>query len=235
MSNQREQIGGNNPPRHEAFMMALEEVRVEAGNFLNGEPIENEGQASAVGVIMASARDIKRDADKARKEDKQPHLDAGKAVDASYKPVITKADDIIKAAQQPLAAYLAKKERGQELAAQKACEEAERKAKEALEAERASAGSVEAVEAARAKQKEAEQAQKAANRAEKAKPNIGGTTRAIGLRSRQVAIVEDYRELLLHVAKTDKPALDTFLDEYARKALSSKLPGVRIETQRSAA
>lgn len=228
-------VGHNNPPRHEAFAMALDEVRLEAGNFLDGGPVETQEQADAVGVILGQARDIKRDADKARKEDKQPHLDAGRKVDADYKAVLQQADDIIRAAQQPLAAYLAKIEREQELSAKKAREEAERKAQEALEAERASAGNVEAVETARAKQSEAEKAQKAATRAERARPNVAGSSRAIGLRTRQIAVVEDYRELLLYVAKTDKPALDAFLEDYARKALPSKLPGVRIETERSAA
>jgi hypothetical protein len=48
-------------------------------------------------------------------------------------------------------------------------------------------------------------------------------------------VVTDYRALLLHIAGVDKPALDAFLDEYARKALPSQLPGVRIDTERSVA
>ncbi len=229
------EIGHNQPPRQEAFMMALEEVRVEAGNFLDGEPIENQGQADAVGMIMASARDIKRDADKARKEDKQPHLEAGKAVDAAYKPVIVKADDILKAAQQPLSVWLAKIEREQELERQKAREEAQRKEQEAIEGQRKAQGDIEAVEAARAKQKEAEAAQKLVRKAEKAKPNVAGSARSIGLRTHTVAVVENYRDLLLWVAEHDKPALDGFLDAYAAKSAPQKLPGVRLETTRSAA
>lgn len=229
------EIGHNQPPRQEAFMMALEEVRVEAGNFLDGEPIENQEQADAVGFIMTSARDIKRDADKARQEDKKPHLEAGKAVDASYKPVLAKADDIMKAAQKPLAAWLAKIEREQELERQKAREEAQRKEQEAIEAQRKAQGDIEAVEAARAKQKEAEAAQKAARKADKAKANVAGTGRSIGLRSKTVAVVENHRELLLWIAAHDKPSLDAFLEDYATKSVPQKLPGVRLETERSAA
>jgi hypothetical protein len=229
------QIGHNNPPRHEAFAMALEDVRLEAGNFLDGAPVETQDQADAIGVIMASARDIKRDADAARKEDKQPHLDAGRKVDADYKPVLQTADDIIKAAQAPLAVFLAKEQRAKELAAQKEREEAERMAAEALKAERAAVGDVEAIEAARAKQEEADKAQKTASRVAKAPVKVAGSGRSISLRTKQVAVVQDYRELLLYVAKNDKPALDAFLDEYARKALPSKLPGVEIVTERSVA
>lgn len=227
--------GHNNPPRHESFAMALDDVRLEAGNYLDGEPIETQEQADAVGVIMGTARDIKRDADKARKEDKEPHLKAGREVDASYKPVLQKADDIVRAAQSALAPFLAAKQRKQELAAQKARVEAERKASEARKAEQAASASIDDVEAARAKQKEADKALKAASKAEKAKPLVAGSGRSIGLRSRQIAVVESHRELLLWIASNDKPALDVFLEDYASKALPSKLPGVRIDTERSAA
>lgn len=227
--------GHNNPPRYEAFAMALEDVRLEAGNYLDGATVETQEQADAIGVIMGQARDIKRDADKARTEDKKPHLDAGRKVDDNYKAVLQTADDIVKAAQGPLSVFLTEQARVQEELRVKAKREADRAAQEAIAAERAAAGNIEALEAAREKQLAADDAQKASVIADKAKPRVAGSGRAISLRTRQVAVVTNYRALLLHIAGTDKPALDAFLDEYARKALPSQLPGVRIDTERSVA
>lgn len=223
-------IGGNNPPRHEAFAMSLEDVRVEAGNFLDGAPVETQEQADAVGKILGEARRIKSDADKARKEDKKPHSDAAKAVDDDYRPVIQMAQDIIDAANVPLSAWLKAEQDRIEREAQEAAQKAEQARQKALEEERAAAGNIDRIEAARAADKAASAIEAEAKRAAKAKPQVTGATRAIGLKSRQQAKVVDYKALLLHVAKTDKPILDAFLDDYASRSLPAKLPGVEIET-----
>lgn len=229
------EIGHNNPPRHEAFAMALDEVRLEAGNFLDGAPIENQGQADKIGVIVSTAKRIKKDADAARKEDKEPHLEAGRKVDADYKPVLDTADDIIKAAQKPLTDYLNKLAAEQREAEAKAREEAARKAQEAIEASRAAEGSVEAVERARELEKEADKAAKEAAKAGKAKAHVAGMDRAIGLRTYQIAEVTDYAALLKFIKQTNPDALKEWLDEYARKALPSQLPGVTVRSERRVA
>jgi hypothetical protein len=144
------------PPRYEAFAMALEDVRLEAGNFLDGAAIENQEQANAIGLIVSKAKQIKRDADAARKEDKEPHLEAGRQVDASYKPVLETCDSIVTAAQRPLTVYLERLAAEQREAERIAREEAARKAQEAVEASRAAAGSIEGVERARALEKDAD-------------------------------------------------------------------------------
>jgi hypothetical protein len=222
------------PPRHIAFEMALEDVHLEAGNFLDGEPIATQEQADAIGSIIAKAKAIKRDADAARKQDKEPHLEAGRAVDANYKPVETKADAVIRAAQAPLTDWLRKLEDEQQEAALKAREEAARLAQEAIAAQRTSSGNLAAIEVADALQRDADAAAKIAAKASKQSAHVAGDGRAIGLRTYRVVTVTDYRTLLNWLAANDKPALRDFMDEYARKATGG-LPGVSIEQERRVA
>lgn len=217
------EIGHNMPPRHEAFAMALEDVRLEAGNFLDGAPVETQEQADAIGKIISAAKKIKKDADLARKEDKEPHLEAGRAVDTNYKPVLDTCDTIVTAAQKPLTVYLNKLAAEQAEVERKAREEADRKAQEAIAAQRACEGNVEAIERAKTLQREADEAEKAAKRAGKAKAHVTGVDRAVGLRTYDVVTVTDARAALLWIAKNDKTALDAFVADYARRFGSARM------------
>lgn len=227
--------GHNNPPAFDAFSMALDEAYDTAKDFLDGAPIETQGQADAVGKIVSEVKRIKKDADEARKAEKEPHLEAGRAVDAKWKPLAERADTIIKAAQQPLTAYLSKLAEEQRAAENKAREEAAKKAQEAIEATRAAQGSVEAIEHAKELEREADKAAREAAKAGKVKAHVAGMDRAIGLRTYQVAEVTDRRALLEYVMKNDADALTAWLEEYARKALPLQLPGVTIRTERRVA
>lgn len=232
-------IGANNPPAFDAYSMALEDAYATAKDYLDGTPIENQGQADSVGRIVAEVKKIKRDADAARADEKAPHLQAGRAVDAKWKPLEDRADTIIKAAQAPLTAFLSKLAAEQAEVERLARIEADRKAQEALSAARNIAGSetvgIEAIEHAKALQDEADALAKAAGRAGKAKAHVTGMDRAIGLRTYKVATVTDYAALLRHVREHDPEPLKAWLDEYARKALPMQLPGVEVTTERRVA
>jgi hypothetical protein len=225
----------NNPPAFDAFTMALDDAYDTAKDFLDGVAIENQGQADAVGRIVAEVKRIKRDADEARKEEKRPHDEAAKAVQTKWAPLLDRADTIIRAAQKPLTAYLNALAEEQRQAELKAREEAAQKAQEAIQAQREAEGSVEAVERAKALQKEADAAAKDAGRAGKAKAHVAGVDRAIGLRTYKVATVTDHRALLEHVMRHDPDPLKAWLEEYARKALPMQLPGVTVTTERKVA
>lgn len=229
-------IGHNNPPSAlAAFEAALSDARDTAADFLDGAAIETQGQADAVGKIVGEVKELRRDAEKARKSEKEPYLEAGRQVDAAWKPLLERADTIIKAAQAPLTAYLQAQEAEKRERERLAQEEAERKAQEALEAERA-AKSVADLEEAQAKQKEADAAAKDAKRASKDKAQVSGTSRAIGLRTYKVVTVTDHKAALLWIAKRDKPALDHFIEEYARKhAATRPMDGVVVRDEKRAA
>jgi hypothetical protein len=231
-------IGHNNPPAFDAYSMALDDAFATAKDFLDGSPIETQGQADAVGRIVGEVKRIKKDADLARKEEKRPHDEAAAAVQAKWSPLIDRADTIVKAAQAPLTAYLNKLADEQREAERIAREEAARKAQEAIAAQRASAGSVDAVDAAKALQKEADAAHKAAKRAGREKAHVAGMDRAIGLRTYWRHEITDRRELLKWIMNNDVPALEAFTDEYARTAVAGGvrwLPGVTITEEKRVA
>lgn len=228
-------IGGNNPPAFDGFSLALDDAYDTAKDFLDGKPIENQGQADAIGRIMGEVRKLKKDADEARKEEKRPHDEAGAAVQTKWRPLLDRADTILTAAQRPLTVFLEKLQAEQREAETKAREEAAQKAAEAVEASRAAEGSVEAIEHARALEKEADKAAKDAAKLGKTKAHVAGMGRAIGLRSHQVATVTCARDLLNHIARHDPEPLKAWLGDYAQKALPSQLPGVTIETERKVA
>lgn len=228
-------LGHNMPPAIDAFSMALDDAYATAKDFLDGQPVETQGQADAIGRIVGEVKRIKKDADEARKAEKEPHLEAGRAVDAKWKPLAERADTILTAAQKPLTAYLHKLAEEQREAAIKGREEAAAKAQEAIAASRAAEGSIEAVERVRELEKAADKAAKEAARAGKAKAHVTGMDRAIGLRTYKVATVTNHRMLLNWIAANDAPALRTFLEEYARKALPAQLPGTEVTTEQKVA
>ena len=59
--------GHNRAPACESFAMAINDLFAEAKNFLDGQPIENQQQADALGKILAMMKDLVRDAEKTRK------------------------------------------------------------------------------------------------------------------------------------------------------------------------
>lgn len=234
----RHGIGGNQPPEHERLLMELEDVHLEAQNFLDGEEIETDGQADAVAAFVKKARALKKEAEEARKAEKEPHLEAGRAVDAKFKPITTRADVIVKAANAPLARYLERLEQRRREEAEQARRDAELAQREA-EAKRRAAeekGNLDELEAAEAAQDEADELFKDAKKAEKQKANIGGGdgSRAIGLRTKTEVEVVDNRALLNHIIKTNPEPLREWLREYAKRALPTHLAGCEYTQKRVA-
>jgi hypothetical protein len=228
-------IGHNNPPAIDAFGMALDDAYATAKDFLDGSPIETQGQADAIGRIVSEVKKIRKDADAARAEEKRPHDEAAKAVQAKWKPLLDRADTIVTAAQRPLTTYLAKLAAQQAEAERLARVEAERAAQAAIEAQRQADG-VEAIEQAKRLQDEADKAAKAANKAGKAKAHVAGVDRAVGLRSHRVATVTDHRAALLWIAKNDAAAVNAFVEDYARRnAPTRPMDGVEVTTERRVA
>ena len=170
----------SNTPPDIAFSTAIDDLYEEAGNWLDGEPLANQQQADAVGLIMTRLRSIRKDADAARKVEKKPHDDAAKAVQDKWLPILTKAERAIEAAQRPLTDWLARQE-AERLAQEEAARaEANRLAQEAAAMARTTLADAEAHDAAVDAAKAAE---KAVGRIAKGKTQIAGDTRAIVLRT----------------------------------------------------
>lgn len=220
-----------------AFSMAVDDLYAEAANFVDGAPVETQGQADALATIITSAKQIRKDADAARVEEKRPHDDAAKAVQEKWKPVLTKVDDVIAAVQKPLTAWLQAQEAERQRIAQEAQAEADRLAEEAIAAARTS-GSLESLSATRELQDAAFDAAKVAKRAGKAKSHVQGGGRAIGLRTYWEAEMTDSASALRWARETHPDELKEFLRELAGKAVNAgarEIPGFTITNQRKVA
>jgi hypothetical protein len=115
------------------FAEEIEDLLLEARNYLDGEPIANEDQASAVSSLLNRLRRVANDADDARKDEKRPHDEAAKAVQGKWKPILDKADLAATAAKQALAPWLQQVEAKQREEAEAARREADRLAAIAAE------------------------------------------------------------------------------------------------------
>lgn len=236
-------IGHNNPPEPTPLEVARETISlldIEAANWFDGTPIENQAQADDVARLLDAARKAKTQFDNERKAEKKPHDEAAKAVDSKWKPVIADAERIVevaKAAQTPWLIKLDEAKRKLEEDTRKAAEEAAAEARRLAEQADGSLAAAKARDAAIEDAKQAEWvAQQAAN--EKASAKGAGMARAVSLRTTWRADVKDRRALLNHIAKTHPEDLSAFLDEWAARAVrggSRELPGVEVWQERVAA
>lgn len=234
-------IGGNNPPEptpHDAFTAHIEDLFTEASNFLDGEPIASEGQANAVSALLDQIRKAGKDADACRAAEKKPHDDAGKAVQAKWKPLLDKADLAVNAAKKALAPWLMKVEEENRAKAEAARKEAEAKAQAARDALAAADTSNLAAQAeAEALVKEAAKAEKVATKAEGAKAHATGGARAVGLRSYFYPELLDPALALAHYRATQPGALRGFLVELAKTDVlngTRTIPGFEVIEERVA-
>jgi hypothetical protein len=236
-------IGHNNPPEPTPIEEARETISLldlEASNWFDGAPIENQAQADAVAKLLDDARKAEKRFDGERKAEKKPHDDAAKAVDAKWKPILAdfgRIVEVAKAAQTPWLIKLDDEKRAREDAARK---EADEKAAAALKLAQEADGSLAAAKARDAAIEDAKRAEQAAVRAanDKAAAKGAGMARSVSLRTTWRSDVQDRRAILNHIAKTAPDDLTAFVEEWAAKAVRAgarELPGVRIYEERAAA
>lgn len=220
-----------------AFSMAADDLYAEAANFIDGAPVETQGQADALAKIITDAKQIRKDADAARVEEKRPHDDAAKAVQEKWRPVLTKVEDVIAAVQKPLTGWLQAQEIERQRIAYEAQVEADRLTAEAIAAAKTSS-SLEDLTATRELQDAAVKAGKIAKQAGKAKAHVQGGGRAIGLRTYWEASLTDSAAALRWARETHPDDLKEFLRELAGKAVNAgarEIPGFTITNQRKVA
>lgn len=228
-----------NTPAEPAVLFAeeVDDLLLEARNFLDGEPITNEQQAEAVSSLLNRLRRVSKDADEARKAEKKPHDDAAKAVQAKWTPIIGKAELAASTAKRALAPYLKAIEDQQRAEAEAAKQEAMRLSQVALEAHKEAGGSLEAIEDAERLLKAAKGAATHAVRAEKAKPQVKGGERATGLRSVWSPTLTDSCAALKHYRERNPEGLKAWLLEEAQKDVRCgirEIPGFTITEERKA-
>lgn len=155
--------GHNCPPAEVAFSMEVDDLFTLLSDTLAGGEVDTDAKEAAIDALMDDFRKAAKEADKLRAAEKKPHDDAGKAVQAKWKPIIDKADRGATACKDALTPYRIARQRAKDEADRKAREEAEAKQRAAQEALRAS----DDLEARFAAERALDQAQKltmAANR-----------------------------------------------------------------------
>ncbi len=213
------QIGANKPPEptaFEAFHIHIGDLFDEAKNFLDGAGVNSDAEAEAVSKLLDLIRTAGKDADKARAEEKKPHDDAGKAVQAKWKPLLERAELAVDTCKRVLTPWLQKKAAEQAAAAEVARREAEARAQAAAEAMRqADVTDLTAREHAESLVKDARRADAAAARAESARPQATGGARATTLRTTYRAVMTDPREALKHYLSVQPDAIKACLQQLA--------------------
>lgn len=227
----------NAPAPDILFKEEVDDLLLEARNYLDGEPIANEEQAQAVSSLLNRLRRVAKDADEARKAEKKPHDESAKAVQAKWTPIISKAELAQTTAKQALAPWLCKVEEDQRRAAEVAHQEAERLAAAAREAHANSVGDLEAAETAERVLKAAAAAERDARKADKARPLATGGERAIGLVDVFTPVLTDPTAALRHYKEHQPDALKEWLLEQAKtdiRAGKRAIPGFTINHERQA-
>lgn len=188
----------------------ISELYDEAREWLDGDPITTQGQSEGVATLMDMLRKAKAAAEKDRKAEKQPHLDAGKAVDAKYKTITEKADLATTACKDALKPYLQERERQRLEDERRDREEAERLRKEA----EAAAKSLDDMADAKDKLAQAVEIEKDANRTARKRENAKSQTgKAAHLRTVYRVNLSDLKAAASHYWGT----------EYGRQAISDAL------------
>lgn len=230
--NERISMGGNNPPVIDSFKAHVDDLREEAGAWLEGKAVESAAEAEGLNTLLDLARKTAKDADTARADEKKPHLDAGKAVDAKWKPVIEAAERIANCCKVALTPWNIAEQKRKEAAAALARAEAEAEAEARRQvAAEAETGSIEAREQA----DQIEVSAKAADRvAKKAEKEAAGTSR---LRTSYRPEVTDLSAAIKHYWAADKEAFSGLVLELADRDVRAgkrSIPGITIHTEQKA-
>jgi hypothetical protein len=131
----RHAIGGNNPPVKELLgtayadlLVAVDEAVASAGRA--PDTISDDATLGKFGDLIRHLTKLGKDADKARKDEKEPFLTAGRDVDGFFNPLVGALDDAKRKLSKPHTAYLAAKE-AEERAKREAAEKSAREEEEA--------------------------------------------------------------------------------------------------------
>lgn len=200
----------------------INDTAEQAIGWLEKTPIGSKVECDMAANWRAKLLELRKRAESEHKAEKQPHLDAGRAVDAKYKPLIDIAADAADSLRNALTRYMAAEEaklRAAEAAQRKAAEEAARKAREA-----AAAKGVPEPEDVPLPSPEPVRVQAGGQRGRK-----------VGLREITRYVVTDFDAALAHVK--DHPDVRAAVEKAAAAMAKAgaKVPGVEARTEKVAA
>lgn len=216
----RHGIGGNAPPASEAFALEVEELFALISGSTSA-PVTTDEQEQALDDLLDQVRRARKDGDAIRADEKRPHDEAAKAIQAKWKPLLDRCDAGAEAIKAALTPYRTAKQKAKDVAATKARDEAAAKLVEAQAALKAS-DDLESRFAAEEALKQAGKLAKVADRIDR---------EATGLRTFWEAEITDRRACLKHYITHQPEAFEALLQGMADKdARGSRapVPGVKF-------
>lgn len=222
---------GHNLPDdpHEALRLEFEAESELAARFL-ARPITTQDEADQAAVWSKKIAAIAKKATDLHKVEKQPSLDAGRAVDDKWRPLKEEPDALSKRLKRHLDVFLQEQARKERERQEQAIKEELRLRREAEEAARNSPGEAERL------QREAEAVKAKAKEAEARNSSAGRTGAKVALRTFVSARVTDYEAAALALLKMNHADLKETIDQLANRAVRAgvELAGVeRVEEQRA--
>lgn len=197
-----------------------------AEEFMKAE-VTTQAQADKVAIWAKRLTAIKSKAEGLHKVEKQPHLDAGRAVDNKWRELKEEPDDLSKRLKNHIKPFLQAQIRAEEERQRKAREEADRlrRAAEATareEQQRAEEGNPDGSllkEAERLR----EQAAAAEAEAEARKVNAGRTGARVSMRVVKVGVVTDYAKAAAALVAMKHKDLLAEIDRLAQRAATASM------------
>lgn len=227
-------IGHNQPPEpidpFAALATHIEDLIELAEGALHGNAIETPEQAEQIEALKVDIKKAAKDADAARAAEKKPHDEAGKAVQAKWKPLLDRADIAAKTAAAALTPWLQKVQAEKEAEQQRLRDEAAKLEAEAQAKMKASAPTDLSA------RMEAEEALKLARKATAGANRIDRS--ATGLRTYWTGTVTDPGAFLAWLKTHRAHELKAWLAEQAQKEVSAgqrQMAGVLIQDERRVA
>ncbi|MCR8492793.1 hypothetical protein [Brucella anthropi] len=227
-------IGHNLPDDpHEALKLEFQAEKELADTFLK-TPITTQEQADKAAVWSKKLAGIAKKATDLHKVEKQPSLDAGRAVDDKWRDLKEEPADLSKKLKRHMDAFLIEQQRLENERRRKEQEEADRLRREAEERARAAEQGNDETALAEAEQLKAEASERE-KAAQATNAHAGRTGAKVSLRTFVSARIVDYDKAL--VALKDHPEMKALVEQLANRAVRAgvEVAGVeRFEEKRAA-
>lgn len=191
--------------------------------------VTTQAQADKVAIWAKRLTAIKTKAEGLHKVEKQPHLDAGRAVDDKWRELKTEPDELAKQLKAHIKLFLQEQIRAEDERQRKAREEAERfRAAAEEKARRAAAdtGNTDDEKAATLAEAEimARRAAEAEAASEARKVNAGRTGARVSMRVEKIGVVNDYPKAATALVAMKHKDIISVIDQLAQRAAKAGMP-----------
>lgn len=216
----------NNPPADaDHYLAELERLVPLCAQWAQG--VVTPANAGDARDLIGKIDGLAKNAEKDRKAIKEPYLEQGRKIDASFKPVSERAESLMRPLKAMLSAFLQAEEARKRAEAEAARKEAEEKAKAAEALKNDAFVGEHVAQLAKEAEQQAAQAQRLAdnNRVQGAESD-----RALGLRTYRKAKIVDGIALANHFAK--HPDVQAVCEKLANAAIragvADGIPGIEV-------